>query len=44
MNFSYAKQLDKVKENLQRLEKKQSKKSIIKKVMFAQDFIIEKGQ
>ena len=45
MKFSYAKELEKVQENLQRLEKTQSKKSIAnahKKVMFSEDVIISK--
>lgn len=40
MSFSYNKQLDEIKDNLQRLEKKQSKKNmntVPKKVMFAED-------
>jgi len=43
MNFSYTKQLDEIKDNLQRLEKTQSRKNINniqKKVMFSEDVII----
>ena len=45
MNFSYAKQLDEIKDNLQRLEKTQSRKNINnihKKVMFSEDVVIKK--
>ena len=47
MNFSYTKQLDEIKDNLQRIEKEktQSRKNmnvIPKKVMFTEDTVIEK--
>ena len=45
MNFSYNKQLDEIKDNLQRLEKTQSRKNVLlapKKVMFSEDVIIKK--
>ena len=40
MNFSYNKQLDQIKDNLNRIDKQQSKKNINalpKKVMFSED-------
>lgn len=43
MNFSTEKQLDEIQDNLQRLEKQQSRKNMNimpKKVMFADDTVI----